>query len=62
MKHLFHFLFNIFQRQEIEAFSKVIFANLSALIKSGFLVFENCVFLLTYDHIWLIAFKFIINK
>ena len=47
MHHLFLFLFHIFERKETEAFSKVIFTNLNASIKSGFLVFENCVFLFT---------------
>ena len=46
------FVFHIFQRQEIEAFSKVNFTNLSALMKSGLLVFENGVFLLTNAHVW----------
>ena len=56
------FIFHIFERKEIEAFSKVIFTNLNASIKSGFLLFENCVFLFTNAQVLLIAFKFIINE
>ena len=59
MQHLFHFRFSHFQ--EIEAFSKVILTNLNASIKSGFLVFENGVFLFTNGKVLLISFKFIIN-
>ena len=39
----FIFDFHIFEHVEIEAFSKVIFTNLNALFKSGFVVFENSV-------------------
>ena len=35
---------------------------MNALIKSGFLVFENGVFLFTSAQVWVIAFKFIINE
>ena len=44
MQHLFHFRFDISECQE-KAFSKVIFTNPNDFIKSGFLVFENGVFL-----------------
>ena len=42
----FIFVFHIYERKEIDEFSKVIFTNLNASMKSGFLVFENCVFYL----------------
>ena len=61
MQHLFHFRFHVIEFKEIEGFLKVIFTNLNASIKLGFLVFENFVFLLTNARVLLIAFKFIIN-
>ena len=56
------FVFHIFERQEIEAFSKVNFTNLNASIKSGFPVFKNYVFLFTNAQVLQITFTFIINE
>ena len=58
----FIFVLNIYECREIDEFSKVIFTNLNASIRSGFLVFENCVFLFTYVKVSLIAFKFVIHE
>ena len=43
----FMLVFHFSESQCIEAFSKIIFSNLNAFIKSGFLVFESGVFLFT---------------
>ena len=56
------FVFHILERKEIKAVSNVIFSNLNALIKSGFLVFGNGVFIFTNTQVLLIAFKLIIDE
>ena len=57
----FIFVTHIFEGHSIDAFSKVVFANLNAFIKSEIIVLENAVILFPNGRFWLIVYKFSFN-